>query len=205
MLAVKKCCSINRPCLKTMLAMAELRRVSCRLKRKKIGDDPGFVARFLKHSPDGFLNALLHVMTEVLQMFHLPDKLRFSMCFRKQMQQCQSLISGLLRIYVCSMYRIQTLCIPLILGRIEKSLEKTHTHGGALSPWKRQSNISAKSWTRGWSATSWHGVRSMPRSIFHDDSRMSSTWTPWPVLESGAAGRTTWVSAGTTRWTPCHI
>ena len=52
--------------------MAELKLAISRLKVGRTGDDLGLVAKLLKHSPDDFLNALLHVMTEVLTSGHVP-------------------------------------------------------------------------------------------------------------------------------------
>ena len=53
--------------------MAELKHAISRLKMKKGGDDVGLVAELLKHSPDYFLNALLHVMKEVLTSGNVPS------------------------------------------------------------------------------------------------------------------------------------
>ena len=45
--------------------MAELRHAISRLKIKRSGDDLGLAAELLKHSPDDFLNALLHVICDM--------------------------------------------------------------------------------------------------------------------------------------------
>ena len=57
--------------------MEELKHAISRLRekkeKKKKGDDLGFVAGFLKHSPDDFLNASLLVMREMLTSGNVPS------------------------------------------------------------------------------------------------------------------------------------
>ena len=52
--------------------MAALKHVISRLTVNRTGDNVGFVAQFLQHSPDDFLNTLLHVMTQVLISGNVP-------------------------------------------------------------------------------------------------------------------------------------
>ena len=56
--------------------MAELKHAISRLKVGRTGDYVGLVAELLKHSPDDFLNALLHVMTRVLTSGNVPKTCR---------------------------------------------------------------------------------------------------------------------------------
>ena len=57
--------------------MAELMHA---LSRLKVGRTYlGLVAELLKHSPDDFLNALLHVMTHVLTCVNVPPSLQFTL------------------------------------------------------------------------------------------------------------------------------
>ncbi len=90
--------------------MAEMKHAISRLKMKKGGDDVRLVAELLKHSPDDFLNALLHVMKEVLTSGNVPSS------WQNYTLQNASEDKGSVRVWFlahckCTLV-VQTLCIP---------------------------------------------------------------------------------------------
>ena len=102
--------------------MAEMKHAISRLKMKKGGDDVRLVAELLKHSPDDFLNALLHVMKEVLTSGNVPSSWQithFKMLLKTRAQS----VSGFWPI--ANVRLLYKLFAYLMLGRMEDSLEAT--------------------------------------------------------------------------------
>ncbi len=103
--------------------MAELRHAISRLQMKKSGDDLGLVAELLKHSPDDFLNALLHVMTEVLTSGNVPSSWQRTLSKMIPKTRAAKSVSDFRPIA-----NVRLLYKPfayLMLGRMEDALEAT--------------------------------------------------------------------------------
>ena len=94
-----------------------------RLKMKKGGDDVGLVAELLKHLPDDFLNALLHVMKEVLISGNVPSSWQITHFQMLPRTRAAKSVSGFQPI--AKVRLLYKLFAYLMLGRMEDSLEAT--------------------------------------------------------------------------------
>ena len=94
-----------------------------RVKIKKSGDELGLVAELLKHSPDDFLNALLHVMKEVLTSGNVPSswhRTLFKMLPKTRAAKSVSDVRPIANVRL-----LYKLFAYLMLGRMEDALEAT--------------------------------------------------------------------------------
>ena len=101
--------------------MAELKHAISRLRVGRTGDYLGLVAELSKHSPDDFLNALLHVMAQVLASGNVPPSWQITLFRMLPKTSTAKSVSDFRPI--ANVRLLYSLFAYLMLGRMEDSLE----------------------------------------------------------------------------------